>query len=172
MRTLVIGYGNGLRSDDGVGLEVAARLETRRFKDVEVRAVGQLQLEWAAEWANYDRVILIDADVDGASVTLERVWPVEAGVSAAVTDLVTHHVNPETLVRLTRELYGTAPEVFLCRIRGKSFEFGEELTPAVRGAAESAVEQIVRLMGRNAGQEVDKPCLCSQNRAVDMNCYG
>jgi hydrogenase maturation protease len=156
MRTLVIGYGNGLRGDDGVGFEVAARLEARRIEGVEVRAVGQLQLEWAAEWANYDRVVLVDAAVDGAPVTRERVWPVEGGRSEALSEVTTHHVNPETLLRLTRVLYGGAPEVYRYRIRAESFECGRELTPTVRAAAELAVEQIVRLVGREAVRDVDK----------------
>ena len=175
MKTLVIGYGNVLRGDDGVGLEVARLLEARHLEEVEVRAVGQLQIEWAAEWVKYDRVIMIDAALAGPPVTLRRLPRAESGSGAATKQneresardpislnwspaavgTLPHEMAPETLLQLASALYGNAPEVYICEIRGESFEFGYRLTPSVREAAKEAVEQILRLMEWVPGARVE-----------------
>ncbi|MFI5043071.1 MAG: hydrogenase maturation protease, partial [Acidimicrobiales bacterium] len=62
---LVIGYGNTLRSDDGVGWHAAALLaEDPRLAGVEVLAVHQLTPELALDMSRATLVILIDAGAD------------------------------------------------------------------------------------------------------------
>ncbi len=140
MKTLVIGYGNVLRGDDGVGPAVADRLAALALKDVEVRSATQLQLEWAAEWSGYERVVLIDAAVEGAPFSRERVWPGDGGEG----DGGAHELPAGVLVALARVLYGRAPEVWRWRIRGESFGIGDELTSGVRTAADEVTERIAR----------------------------
>ncbi len=140
MKTLVIGYGNTLRGDDGVGPAVAERLGAMALEDVEVRAATQLQLEWAVEWSGYERVVLIDAAVDGAAVSRERVLPGDGGEG----DGGAHELHAGVLLSLARVLYGRAPEVWRWRIRGESFGIGDQLTPGVRAAADVVTERIAR----------------------------
>jgi hydrogenase maturation protease len=143
VKTLVIGYGNALRGDDGVGPAVAERLAALALKDVEVRSATQLQLEWAAEWSGYERVVLIDAAVDGAVVSRERVLPGDGGEGEGGA----HALQAGVLVSLARVLYGRAPEVWRWRIRGESFGMGDELTPGVRAAVDEVTERIARFVG-------------------------
>jgi hydrogenase maturation protease len=69
MKQLVIGLGNPILGDDGVGFRVAAQVERRLpgrlrpFVDITEAAVGGLRL--AEMMTGYDRVVLIDALVAG-----------------------------------------------------------------------------------------------------------
>ena len=67
---LVIGIGNTLRGDDGVGWWLAQRAERWR-PAVQVRVVQQLTPELAAELAPVNRVLFIDAWLGPA----EGGWP-------------------------------------------------------------------------------------------------
>ena len=142
MKTLVIGYGNALRGDDGVGAEVAEQLEALAFAEVDVRIAVQLQIECAREWADYDRVIVVDAALEGPPVSWERVRATDGCGGEGGT----HHMEPGALVGLARRLYGRAPVVYRWRIRGDGFELGEGLTAGARAGAGEAAEQIARLL--------------------------
>jgi hydrogenase maturation protease len=142
MKTLVIGYGNTLRGDDGVGPEVAERLAARAIDGAEVRTAVQPLIEWVNEWQGYDRIILIDAAWDGPLVSRERIcpareWTGEGGM---------HQLTLGALVALARVLYGQAPEVYRWRIRGESFDLGKPLTAAVSAAAAETVAEISRCL--------------------------
>lgn len=141
MSTLVIGYGNITRSDDGVGVLIAQRIEQAFLPGVEVRTLQQLHVELAEEFLNYERVILIDASSDGEEVRLRRV---EGG--AGVTGSSSHHLGPEMLAGLATRLYGKEPVLFVCTVRAENFDFGQELTPSVRERAAEALRRILSLL--------------------------
>ena len=69
---LVIGYGNELRGDDGIGPRVAEAVAARNHPGVRVRIVCQLVPELAAELAEARTVIFVDAlmDPDGGATEL------------------------------------------------------------------------------------------------------
>ncbi len=68
--TLVIGYGNPLRTDDAAGPEVARRLACVR-PDVEVMTPQQLVPELAASIARASTVVFIDAAIGGSPGTVQ-----------------------------------------------------------------------------------------------------
>ena len=71
-RTLIIGYGNPLRGDDGVGWEVASRLAaTIPEEAAHIMTVHQLTPELAESVSEAELVIFIDAS-DG-----ENCWDME-----------------------------------------------------------------------------------------------
>ncbi|MBV9080858.1 MAG: hydrogenase maturation protease, partial [Elusimicrobia bacterium] len=141
MRTLVVGYGNPLRSDDGVGPAVALRVASRRLPRVKIKIVQQLNLELVDEMKDFDQVILVDACLDGPPVALRKV---AATLQAAMAS--SHHCGPEMLLSLAAALYERPPAVYACAIREESFFIGRALTPAVRGRAREAAEMIVRFL--------------------------
>jgi hydrogenase maturation protease len=131
---LVMGFGNPTRGDDAAGWEVARRLEAREIPGVETRTSQQLNVELIEEWGSYERILLIDADPQGRQVRIEKVDP-KANASSS-----THHLSPESLLQLSRILYDSSPQVFLCRVPAQSFEFTESFSPATRQALDEAVE--------------------------------
>jgi len=54
--------------------------------------------------------------------------------------MLTHHMPPDSLLKLTQELYGKLPQrAFAVVVGGESFELGETLTEAVQAAIPKAV---------------------------------
>ena len=65
-RILVLGYGNPMRSDDGLGWQIAVELfRTNRSPDVEVLPCHQLTPELAPAVSRADAVIFVDCEQGG-----------------------------------------------------------------------------------------------------------
>jgi hydrogenase maturation protease len=124
--SLVIGYGNTLRSDDGAGVR-AAELIRAAVPEVEVVVVPQLTPELAESISRHRHVVFLDASAQTDWQGL-RVLPVDAtGHSSAP---VTHAASPEQLLQLSASVYGAVPErTVLVTIPAVSFELGETLSP-------------------------------------------
>lgn len=155
-RSLVVGYGNPLRSDDGFGWHIAGRLATDpRLAGCLVFQRHQLTPELALDVGRAELVVLVDARSDAApgAVAIEKVEvpdvtavaSVGAGVVASSTTW-SHHLDPAGLVGLARELYGRAGPVHVVSVGVQSVEVGEELSPPVAAAIELVVELVVRLV--------------------------
>jgi hydrogenase maturation protease len=141
---LVVGYGNPLRTDDGVGPAVATRLAADpRLAGVDVRTAHQLTPELALDASRASLLVLVDADADRApgEVVVRRLEPA-GGVGTAWT----HHLDPEGLVGLAQVLWGSAPPVVLVSVGPASLELGDELTALVAQAAVRAAEVVANLV--------------------------
>jgi hydrogenase maturation protease len=142
---LVIGYGNPLRSDDGVGPAVAMRLAgDPRLAGAEIRAEHQLTPELALDASRASLLILVDAGTKEApgEVSVRRLEPDAAGSGTAWT----HHLDPASLVGLALELWHAAPPVVIVSIGPASLEVGEGLTEAVAAAVPRAVDRIAAVV--------------------------
>lgn len=140
--SLVIGYGNELRSDDGVGPSTARAVGKLPVEGVQVLEAHQLTPELAEPIAKADRVIFIDATLAGSpgEVTVQPLAP------ADLTGPMGHLSRPDQLLALAKAVFGHAPTAWLVTITVQSLELGEKLTlPAQRGA-EAAVDAIRRLL--------------------------
>jgi hydrogenase maturation protease len=85
-RTLVIGAGNVLRGDDGVGVRVAQALAQEPLPEgVEVLDVGTRGLDLLFEFEDADRVVLIDAAEMGQTPGEARVF--DAALLEGDTDI-------------------------------------------------------------------------------------
>ncbi|PPT05423.1 NADH-reducing hydrogenase maturation factor [Geitlerinema sp. FC II] len=69
---LVIGYGNSLRGDDGIGRAIAEQVASWNLPHVRSLSLHQLTPELAEELSRVDRAVFIDACIDGDSVRIER----------------------------------------------------------------------------------------------------
>lgn len=138
--TLILGWGNPGRLDDGLGPAFVESLEAMNLPGVEVDADYQLQIEDAAEIASYKRVVFVDADRIGAEpFWLRRLASSPSGAGTA--SFTTHSVSPDAILTMTRELFDAEPEGWLLGIRGYEFsEFGEGLSDRARANLREAVE--------------------------------
>jgi hydrogenase maturation protease len=143
VRILVIGYGNPLRGDDGVGWIAAQRLADRVDPDrVGTMAVHQLMPELAETISRVDRVIFIDAAANQPAGYLScRV--VEPGES---NRLMAHHLSPEGLLALSRRLFARCPQAHLLTVGGADFGHREDLSPAVERACEKLVAHLQEIL--------------------------
>jgi len=133
-RTLIIGYGNPLRGDDAVGFLAAERLLERHHEaDLEIIACHQLTPELVDPISRAERVIFIDASVEGEPGAIS-VTPVEPEVAVGLG--FTHFTTPAGLLAGAQSLYGKAPKATLICIAGQNFEIGDRLSAPVAAALE------------------------------------
>ena len=139
--TLVLGYGNTLRRDDGAGVEVARQLAALALADVEIVEAHQLLPEHAELLARADRAIFADASVDAdlPGVALEQLDPPDPG---AEIRLDPHLSDPGGLLALAAHLFGRAPEAWIVRLPVAELGIGEGLSPATSTAVNEAVRLI------------------------------
>ena len=138
MKTLVIGYGNDSRRDDGVGRYVIEQLAQHDLPDVELQTAHQLEVELAETLTHYDRVIFVDAAIPDAPSAIQRSVVTPTFQSHAVA----HYLTPPDVLSLSETLYGHVPQATLFSIRGRDFNFGSELSPDVERAGQEVVQQI------------------------------
>jgi hydrogenase maturation protease len=129
---LVIGYGNTLRGDDGVGYQVAETVAEWQFPQVRSIAVHQLLPELAADIAEVEIVVFVDAVVAIDPPTPEiAITPIFAGGDE---NFSTHIFTPQLLLGMTQKLYRATPVAYLLTIPAIDFTLGTTLSPlAIRG---------------------------------------
>jgi len=138
---LVIGYGNTLRRDDGVGPRVAEAVEALQLPRVWTLSLPQLSPEHGECLARVREAIFVDATIDTSVDAPGEVHlrPLQPAATARVT---AHALNAATLLAIARDIFGRAPRSWILTIPANDFSFGEELSPAVAAAAEKAVVRI------------------------------
>ena len=123
MKILVIGIGNPGRTDDGLGPALAESVESWNLPGVKTSVNYQLNIEDAADIAENDLVIFIDASVNaGVPFDFYRAIP------AAKGGFTTHAMEPESVLALCSQVYGKLPPAFILGVRGESFEMAEGIS--------------------------------------------
>jgi hydrogenase maturation protease len=141
---LVIGYGNMLRRDDGIGPRIAADAAIDpRLVHASTLMVHQLVPELALDVSAASLVVFVDARVGQppGSIAVERV-----DARAATSSRWSHHVDPGTLAAMAQQLYGRVPPVYLLSVGVASTELGDGLTPAVEGCVPTVVDAVCALV--------------------------
>jgi hydrogenase maturation protease len=149
-KSLIIGYGNPLRGDDGIGQAVAQALANEAALDcAHIVVCHQLTPELAECIAAADLVVFIDAAVDTqpGSFVVSKVQ----GASALSSGLV-HVADPAVLLDLARQLYGRSPETFLVTVGVSSLALSEGLSEAAAAALPEAVAAVRRLVSERLGE--------------------
>jgi hydrogenase maturation protease len=137
---LVIGYGNVLRHDDGVGPKVVEAVEELHLPDVRTLISQQLSPEHAEPISQARMVIFVDAAVDAPrEVQLRKLEPNES------SQLMAHAADPRTMLALARDVFGHCPEAWWLTIPAVKLGFGEDLSPEAQRGFETAIAEIKRL---------------------------
>ncbi len=153
-KVMLIGYGNPLRSDDGIGWRAAGELSKQLASDeVEIVACQQLNPEMAEAVAQTKLVIFIDACTDG---TPGRVRRSDVQPAAFEPDMMSHHLDPASLLACAKELYGKAPKAVVICVTGECFGYGRELTSTVERAFPGVVELARGLIEGAVGKKTHK----------------
>ncbi|HUV73483.1 MAG TPA: hydrogenase maturation protease [Anaerolineae bacterium] len=147
MKTLVLGLGNSILTDDAVAFAVVEEVRGRIDRDdvtvsrASVGGLGLLELV-----VGYDRVIILDAIQTGLAEPghIHRLAPDEFRGSLRAAS--SHDVSLTTALELGRQLRKDVPkEIIIIAIEAADVEtFGEELTPPVAAAVPQAVELVLQ----------------------------
>ena len=173
-RVLVVGYGNTLRTDDGVGWHAARLLAgDPRLAGAVVLAEHQLAPELAVDLSLASLVVLVDASTEtpAGTVTVRRLAQPgraapggetrsggfgeagsggEAGASGSKPGATSHHVDPGLLLALACELYGWAPEAVVVSVGVAELGTGEVLSPKVEAALPVVADAVAQLVAHHA----------------------
>ena len=134
---LVIGYGNTLRRDDGVGPKVAEAVAALALPGVHALDCPLLTPELAERVSRARIVIFADAAVDAPrKVQMRQLAP------ATNSQVMAHAASPATLLALARDVFGHAPEGWWLTIPINDIGIGEALSPLARRGLKLAVEEI------------------------------
>lgn len=145
MRTLVLGVGNPILSDDGVGIYVVRELKKRNLPRVDLEELAASGLELLDLVLGYDKVIIIDA------IQTNEVSPGEIHVleekdfEKSVHGSSPHGINIATALALGRKIVpDKMPKVvvFIAVEAEDLVNVKEQLTPKVHAALPKIVKKV------------------------------
>lgn len=139
-KILIIGYGNTLRGDDGVGYKIAEIIEQWNFDNITSFAIHQLTPDLADNIAKVDTVIFIDAvpitDINQAKLEITTIS------GNPKSNHLAHHNNPEQLLSLTEAIYQKSPIAYWILVPALNFNFSEELSTITQKYVSITLEKI------------------------------
>lgn len=115
MTTLLIGYGNPGRGDDGLGPAFARRIAERDLPGLTVEIDYQLTVEHALLISTAQTVIFADAALDATTPYYFR------PLTEAADSIGSHSVTPEAALKLSRILFGKAPQGYVLGLCGDAY---------------------------------------------------
>jgi len=164
MKTLIIGLGNPILGDDGVGWKIAQEVERRLPPspagrgaggegEVRVECFSLAGISLMEHMLGYQRVILIDslntgkyAQGEVVTFSLDSLTDLLHGHSASAHDL-----SLKGALKLGRSMGADLPsdeDIQVIAIEAAHvYDFTEELTPEVAAAVPKAVELVINLVG-------------------------
>jgi hydrogenase maturation protease len=140
----VVCVGNRWRSDDAVGLEVAARLRGALPDGVELVEHEGEPTALLAAWEDAEAAWVVDAVAAGAPPgTIHRLDASESPLPAEAFRTSTHHVGLAEAVELGRALGRLPSRVVVYGVEGASFAVGDGLTDAVAAAVGTVADAVL-----------------------------
>jgi len=149
MKTLILGLGNPILSDDSVGLRVARALEGRfNQQEITVMETSMAGLSLLDLLAGYDRAIIIDA-IQTREGKVGQIYRLEPGAFDTTRHAASpHDVSLATALELGNKLGLALPrqiDIFAVEVSDIS-SFSEECTPKVTEAIPLCVKMIIQLL--------------------------
>jgi len=148
MKTLILGLGNPILTDDAVGIRIAQELE-QEFPDLAVTATSEAGLSLLEQVIGYDRLVIID------SIKTEKGKPGEL-YKLELEDLKptadfssSHGVGITTAFKLGEKLGYQMPEqvsIYAVVVKDNT-TFGEKCTQEVAQSIPFIVRQIIKEEG-------------------------
>ncbi len=147
--TLIVGLGNPILGDDGVGWHVASKLRNLTTDvDIECLSLGGLSL--MEHFIGYDQVIVIDSiQTRNGSIGQVYTFPLEElpDLSSAHTSAA-HDTSLITALKLGREMGASLPDkVMVVAVEAaRIYDFSEELSAEVANAIPMATIAAMKLL--------------------------
>jgi hydrogenase maturation protease len=146
-KTLILGLGNSLLCDDGVGIYVASELKNRVDQpEITVMETGVAGLSLLDLLVGYDRAIIVDAiqTVGGKAGQIYRLEP--KAFDTALHTASAHGIDFTTALEFGKKLGLPLPqEIVIFAIEASDIStFSEECTPEVKSAIPACVEMVLQ----------------------------
>jgi len=142
---LVLGIGNILMNDEGVGIHVVSRLEKEGYNDAELMDGGTGGFHLLGFIQSYKTIIIVDASLDQFPAGHVRVLHPKYAKDFP-KQLSAHEVGLKDLIDAAF-LLGNMPPLYLVAISVKDFQdMGMLLTPEIEKAIPAAMQHVKDLV--------------------------
>lgn len=141
-RNLVIGIGNRYRSDDGLGLEAAMRINRLNLPDtVVLESAGDLT-SLTGEIEKCDSLIIIDSVLAGRPPgSIYKIDPFKGKITIPLDrKFSTHSSGIINDLRFLNAMTGLPEKTLIYGVEGADFSYGEGLSEPVVNALDSLVD--------------------------------
>lgn len=163
-KSLILGYGNPDREDDGVAWHILRAITVKlglpapeSYEDpfpehdsLDFAFHLQLTPEMAEDISAYEYICFVDAHTGNIPEPV-RLIDVESEFQASP---FTHHLTPQSLLSLCKTIYGKKPYAVLLSVLGHRFLFSRQLSDETAALVPQAVDLIWDWM--NAGNIPDR----------------
>lgn len=131
---LVVGVGNTLRGDDGIGAYICSCMAALKIPGVETLLTHQLDTVLLDELMQANHIIIADASFEGKSVDFFKVngnEPLQGSSS--------HHMSAPLLMQMAKTIYQKELPMMICAVAGYRFGMKEKLSVRAKKNADKAV---------------------------------
>jgi hydrogenase maturation protease len=140
---LIIGIGNTLRGDDGIGAYICQQVDKWNLPGLHTMMVHQLQTELLDEFLQYDHIIIADASASGEAVDF---YPLDKEKTGPVAG--SHHMNAAMLAALGNQLFKKDFSIMICAVKAADFEMGHPLSATALSNAGHALVMLKEWMDK------------------------
>jgi hydrogenase maturation protease len=146
---LVLGLGNPLQSDDGVGCHVIKALESHALAgDIDLIDGGTLGVGLVNLFEGRRWIIVVDAAEMGESPgTIKRLEPKDVREANSGTPYSLHHLGVAEALQLASALNLPLPKITLFGIQPMRIGWGDTLSAPVQVAIPHVVSAILQILG-------------------------
>ncbi len=150
---IVIGCGNPLRGDDGVGWYAVDQLsESYTDGKIEFVKCRELTPEFSEKFLGIKYALFVDAslsrkrdigEAERGVVSEESVVP-----EGNFPSLESHQLGPAGLLAFSGALYGNIPKAVMLSVKGESFGYGEDISGDVRRAVRLLLARACEILNK------------------------
>ncbi|WP_460177559.1 HyaD/HybD family hydrogenase maturation endopeptidase [Thermodesulfovibrio hydrogeniphilus] len=150
MKVCVIGVGNILMQDEGVGPKVAEILRNNYTFQPEIEIIdgGTLGLDLLPYIEKYKKILLIDVVDFQENPGFIKILKGEEIPPYLKTKLSVHHVGVQDLLEVARFMGIMPEELILVGIQPESIDLGLDLTPTIAGRLNLLIEEVLKILER------------------------
>ena len=132
MKTAVIGIGNPLRRDDGIGITLVEKLREEKLPNIVCIDGGPGGVHLLPFLSKYRRIILVDAAYFNAEPGDTKVFTLQEIDNDYRNPLSAHMLDTIQIIKLYQELHERKLEVIVFGIQPSDTTYGTNLSPIIK----------------------------------------
>jgi hydrogenase maturation protease len=150
-KVLIVGYGNSLRNDDGIGPVIAEKYREYlgiENTNIETMSLPQLDIILVPKLSEVDLAIFVDVRAEDSDENLVKIEEVEVENYDIKVYHTSHTLKVNDLIKMSKKWYGSSPRTFLVMPKGVDFETGTTLSEVANNAIGLSISKIDELIAQ------------------------